>query len=93
MADVGFLDSKGEKRLPVGGKVPAKLRNFLFALLKRLTHALDFSTVPQTTPSTRQSWTRFLRQCASFPFKSVSAVTGKINSDSIPAEINAAPVP
>jgi len=40
LADLGFV--AGEKCLLVGPEVPAQLRNFLFALLKRLGHAYLF---------------------------------------------------
>jgi hypothetical protein len=39
LADVIFLDAGSEKRLVVGREVLAQLRDFLFALVKRLAHA------------------------------------------------------
>jgi hypothetical protein len=39
LAKVGFLDAGGKERLAVGREVPAEFRDFLFALVKRLTHA------------------------------------------------------
>jgi hypothetical protein len=35
---MGFLDAGGEKRLAVGSKVSAKLRDFFFALVDRFAH-------------------------------------------------------
>jgi hypothetical protein len=35
---VGFFDSGGEECLPVIGKVPAQLGNFIFALIECLAH-------------------------------------------------------